>query len=99
MLTKALFLGTSSPICVVTFADGEITRMTTWSPNGEPDLRRGIRLAYAAYESRTRSRPPAITALHFEVAHGQSVTVTKFTLDQIAAVVERARLCACITGE
>src|SRR5262249_36985187 len=49
-------LNHSSPTCVVTFADGEITRMTTWSSNGKPDLRRGIRLAHAAYESRTIPR-------------------------------------------
>jgi len=45
----------SSPTCVAIFADGEITRMTTWSPNGKPHLRRGIRLAHAAYESRNRA--------------------------------------------
>jgi len=81
----------SSPTCVVTFADGEITRMTTWSSNGKPDLRRGIRLAHAAYESRTISKPPAITALHFEAADGESVTTTKFTADQIAEATDDAR--------
>jgi hypothetical protein len=73
----------SSPICVVTFADGEITRMTVWSASGKPDLRRGIKLAHAAYEGRTMNKPPAITALHFEAADGASVTTTQFTADQI----------------
>jgi hypothetical protein len=44
----------SSPTCVVTFADKQVTRMTVWSANGKPDLRRGIHLAWAAYESRKR---------------------------------------------
>ena len=77
---------TSSPTCVVTFADGETTCMTVWSASGKPDLRRGIKLAHAAYESRTMSKPPAITALHFETVDGESVTTTKFTADQIAEV-------------
>src|SRR5215468_5661059 len=44
----------SSPVCVVEFADGQTTRMTTWSANGKPDLHRGVRLAWAALESRKR---------------------------------------------
>jgi hypothetical protein len=39
---------------VAEFADGQITRMTVWSANGKPDLGRGIKLAYAALESRKR---------------------------------------------
>jgi len=74
----------SSPTCVATFADGEITRMTVWSANGKPDLRRGIKLAHAAYESRTQRKPPAITALHFEIVDGKNTVTTKFTADQIA---------------
>jgi len=70
-----------SPVCIVTFVNGEVTRMTTWSANGKPDLRRGIKLAYAAYESRTMSKPPAITALHFETADGENVA--QFTAEQI----------------
>ena len=38
----------SSPTCVVTFADKQVTRMTVWSADGKPDLRRGIHLAWAA---------------------------------------------------
>jgi len=74
----------SSPTCVVTFADEQVTRMTVWSANGKPDLRRGIKLAHAAYEARTKCVPPAITVLHFEIADGASVTTTNFTADQIA---------------
>ena len=92
----------SSPICVTTFADGEIIRMSVWSATGKPDLGRGIRLARVAYQNRVAARlrkrgqfdpdnpvqcePPTITALHFEAVDGESVTTTKFTADQIAEV-------------
>jgi len=64
--------------------------MTVWSANGKPDLRRGIHLAWAAYESRTKRFPPAITALHFEkkVDDGATVTTTRFTAEQIAEVTD-----------
>ena len=39
---------TASPTCVVCFADGEITRMSTWSATGKPDVSRGIKLAQHA---------------------------------------------------
>ena len=80
----------SSPTCVVTFADKQVTRMTVWSANGKPDLRRGIHLAWAAYESRTKRFPPAITALHFEkkVDDGATVTTTRFTAQQIAEATD-----------
>jgi len=83
----------SSPTCVVTFADKQVTRMTVWSANGKPDLRRGIHLAWAAYESRTKRFPPAITALHFEARHfevadGATVTTTRFTAEQIAEATD-----------
>lgn len=71
-----------SPVCIVTFVDGETPPMTTWNKNGEPSLRRGIKLAHAAYESRTKRQPPAIAALHFETVDG--VIVTRFPADQIA---------------
>jgi hypothetical protein len=64
--------------------------MTVWSASGKPDLRRGIKLAHAAYESRTKSRPPAIIALHFETVDGENV-ITKFTADQIAEVTDDVR--------
>ena len=57
---------TGSPICVVEFDDGEITRMTTWSATGKPDVDRGIKLAHHAYRSRTEREPVAIKSMHFE---------------------------------
>jgi hypothetical protein len=52
--------------CVVEFADGVITRMSTWSPAGKPDVRRGIKLAHHAYRSRTGREPPAVIAARFD---------------------------------
>jgi hypothetical protein len=77
----------TSPTCVATFADGEVARMTTWSENGKPDLRRGARLVQAAYEQRKRRQPPAITALRFETVDG--TVLKEFTTDQIAEVVAK----------
>jgi len=33
---------------------------------------------------RTQRKPPAITALHFEIVDGKNTVTTKFTADQIA---------------
>jgi hypothetical protein len=55
-----------SPTCVVEFADGVITRMSTWSPVGKPDVKRGIKLACHVYRGRTGREPPAIKNMHFE---------------------------------
>ena len=56
----------SSPTFVARFADGEVTRMTTHCPDGKLDLGRGVRLSQAAYWSRKKQQPPALTAGHFE---------------------------------
>jgi hypothetical protein len=62
---------TASPVFVATFVDGVKTRMTIWSETGEPNLRRGVRLAKAACESRTRQPAPALVEAHFEGTHGE----------------------------
>ena len=72
---------TASPTCVVTFADGEITRMTVWNETGKPDLDRGIKLARFAYESRMKRFTPAITAVHFEA---DGVELVPYTPEEIA---------------
>src|SRR4051794_30693403 len=60
------------PTCVATFADGEITRMSTATlPNKPLNAGRGLRLSVAAYEARQRQRRtgwlvPPIVACHFE---------------------------------
>jgi hypothetical protein len=60
------------PTCVVTFADNEVTRMSTATlPNKPLNVGRGLRLSVAAYEARQRQRRtgglvPPIVACHFE---------------------------------
>ena len=71
---------------IALFADGVVTRMTTFCAEGQFDLMRGIALARAAYDSKTgndrlelvaadRKRPP-ITAAKF-VEPGYNDTVLK----------------------
>ena len=68
------------PSFVAEFADGEVTRMSTYTSLTRLDWARGERLAQAAHQSRWRTRhrthtlhlnlvapaPPAIIAMHFE---------------------------------
>jgi hypothetical protein len=44
------------PTCVAMFADGEVTRMSTFTSLKQLDWERGLRLSRAAYESRWRMR-------------------------------------------
>jgi hypothetical protein len=55
-----------SPTFVATFADGKVTRMTTFQKTKALDLGRGVRLARAAYESRMKKAPPSIVEAHYE---------------------------------
>jgi hypothetical protein len=57
---------TRSPTFVANFADGEVTRMTTYTSLDKLDVGRGVRLARHAYRSRTGKKPPPIVAAHFE---------------------------------
>jgi hypothetical protein len=67
------------PTCVAKFADGVVTRMTTYSSLTKLDWDRGVRLSETAWRSRWRTQhriytpypivepvPPAIVAMHFE---------------------------------
>ena len=60
------------PTCVVTFSDGEVTRMSTATlPNRPLNVGRGLRLCVAAYEARQRrternSIVPPIAGCRFE---------------------------------
>jgi hypothetical protein len=69
------------PTFVAKFADGVVTRMSTFTSLEKLDWDRGVRLSQAAYESRWRMRervhlahytaliapaPPAIVSAHFE---------------------------------
>ena len=59
-------MSSASPTFVATFADGEVTQMTTYATLDELDVTRGVRLARAAYEARTKHEPPAIIEARFE---------------------------------
>jgi hypothetical protein len=80
----------SSPTFVATFADGTVTRMTTHCADGRLDLGRGVRLSQAAYESRRKQQPPAMTAGHFETppnGDGRAAVVLRtYSPDELAAV-------------
>jgi transcriptional regulator with XRE-family HTH domain len=56
------------PTCVAEFADGTITRMSTFTSLEKLDWDRGVRLSQAAYQSRHPGAlvPPAIISVHFE---------------------------------
>jgi hypothetical protein len=56
------------PTFVAEFADGTVTRMSTYCTVENLDWARGERLSIAAYQSRFRTReaPPAITSARFE---------------------------------
>src|SRR5262245_61589237 len=84
MPAKKPALTFASPTVVSAFEDGEIVRMTTYSESGTPDLRRGIRLARAAYEGRRKRAPPALTSVSFESAEGHALL--GHTISEIAAV-------------
>jgi hypothetical protein len=60
----------TSPTFVAKFADSEVTRMTTYTSLARLDVARGVRLAKAAYQSRTRSPPPPIIEARFETVDG-----------------------------
>jgi hypothetical protein len=54
------------PTFVACFADGQVTRMSTFTSLANLDRGRGIRLSHAAYESRMKQAAPAIIDAHFE---------------------------------
>jgi len=56
----------TSPTFVANFADGEVARMTAFQSDKTLNLGRGVRLARAAYESRTKKTPPPIVEAHYE---------------------------------
>jgi len=61
----------TSPAFVAVFADGETTRMTVFQAGKTLNLGGGVRLARAAYESRTKKTPPPIVEARYE--HGSDV--------------------------
>jgi hypothetical protein len=77
----------TSPTFVARFADGQVTRMTTWhDPERKTlDLVRAVKLARHAYRSRTKCEPPAIVKGHFE--NGDGTVLTNYTAKQLAEAV------------
>jgi hypothetical protein len=65
----------NSPTFVACFADGEITRLTTYCAPGKQDVGRGVRLAQWAYRSRRNKEPPEIVAANFEHNDGRNEPV------------------------
>jgi hypothetical protein len=62
---------------VARFDDDVVTRMTTFCADGNFDLRRGLSVARAAYESKTGSnKPPRIVAAKF-IEPGYDDTILK----------------------
>ena len=85
---------TRSPIFVCTFADGEVTRMTTFQSGETLNLGRGVRLACAAYESRTKKAPPPIVEAHYEREQlagppGQMLKTRKMEVETVSALVDQ----------
>ena len=80
----------SGPTFVAVFADGEVTRMTTYCADSKLDLARGVRISRQAYQTRKGKAPPAMTAGHFEKLSddegGASLTLKAYTVAELAAV-------------
>jgi hypothetical protein len=56
----------TSPTFVAVFADGAVTRLSTFQSGKTLNLARGVRLARAAYESRTKQKSSPIIEAHYE---------------------------------
>jgi hypothetical protein len=80
---------------VAAFADGVITRMTTFCANGVADLERGIALARAAYESRTHGKAaPQIVAGKFVEPDNGDKLIREYTADELKAAQKPAKAAA-----
>jgi hypothetical protein len=77
-----------SPTFVAHFADGEVTRMTTFTLRDPLDVGRGVRLARHAYRARKNLKPaaetPAIVEARFEQDGGTLATYGAVTLATIS---------------
>lgn len=71
------------PTFVATFADGQVTRMSTYTDLAKLDVDRGMRLARAAYESRTKRPAAEIVAASFE-RDGQMLASYDFAMAEAA---------------
>jgi hypothetical protein len=72
-----------SPAFVAKFADGEVTRMTTYCRPDKPDVGRGVRLSKWAYQSRTKREPPTIVEASFELNGKTLATYDAAALEKV----------------
>jgi hypothetical protein len=72
-----------SLVFVAVFQDGTQTRMSCHGSPNKPDLKRGIALARAAWQSRhrTEAEPPPIVEARFDDASGAVLNV--FSADDL----------------
>jgi hypothetical protein len=62
----------AAPTFVARFSDGIVTKMTCYCARGKLDLRRGIVLSRAAYESRAKGKePPPLVEARFQTREGE----------------------------
>jgi hypothetical protein len=72
----------SSPTFVAKFADGVVTRMTCHPDKDPLDIKRGIKLSQAAYESRTKMAPPLIIEARF-VEPFSDIVIQQYGFDKL----------------
>ena len=75
------------PTFAAEFADGTITRLSTFTSLAALDVGRGVRIAQAAWQSRHRhqkTKPPRIVAAHFEQDGKRLATYTPAQLKEAA---------------
>ena len=67
-MSEKINTAVASPVFVAEFADGVVTRMTTYCEDDKKlDIARGIKLAQHAYTQRTKGqRAPALAKASFE---------------------------------
>jgi hypothetical protein len=61
------------PTFVAKFADGTVTRMSTFTSLEKLDWRRGVRLSQAAYQSRWTMRPQEAARYHTRREHEDAI--------------------------
>jgi hypothetical protein len=79
---------TVSLVFVAVFQAGTQTRMSCHGSPDKPDLKRGIKLAHAAWQSRHRTdnEPPTIAKAHFEGFNGE--VLKEYAADELSKGVQ-----------
>jgi hypothetical protein len=76
----------NSPTFIARFADGAVTRMSTYCSSDKLNVKRGVRLSQWAYRSRRKQEPPAIIAASFERADKTLATYDTTALEKIVSL-------------